>query len=82
MNAYASELLDALHSMEDHSRTFRTWIRDSNNFGRHEQLKEAMEEWVFFSERTKKLVPKFWAEQEKLMGEAPIDMGALDEVML
>jgi len=81
-NCYTDDLLEALQSLGDRTRTFRVGLKDSDNFGGHEQLKDALEECVFFNERTAKLVPKFLAEQEKLMGEAPIDMGALDEVML
>ena len=82
MNPHTDDLINALHSMDAYGKTFLVWLKDANNFGRHEQLKEAMEEWVFFSTRAAKLVPKFWAEQEKLMGEAPIDMDDLSEVML
>jgi hypothetical protein len=82
MNPYTEELVDALITLEAHGKTFRVWLNDSDSFGRHEQLGDAREEWVIANNKVAKLVPKFWAEQEKLMGEAPIDVSALDEVML
>lgn len=82
MNPYTEELLNALVSLGDHSRTFRVWLKDADNFGGHEQLKEAMEDFEHISKRVVKLVPKFWAEQEKLMGDAPINIEDLSEVMM
>lgn len=81
-NKYADEMLDALQRLELRGRSFKVWLKDSNNFGKHEDLELALEEWMLCAKNAIQLAPLFWEEQKNLQLNAPLDMDELGEMLL